>query len=383
MASDLYYPYPGGISEHVHHLTLELRKRGHEVQILTARYKDKTFSFQDPPYVIRIGRGIKIPMNKSFTSITFSPRITKWIKEILENGAYDVVHTHGPLAPTIPLLVLFYSRSLNFATFHAAHDYSTAYELFKPILMRVFERIDGPIAVSEVARDTMAQHFPGNYRIIPNGVDTERFRPDLSPIAEYREPGWKNILFVGRFDPRKGLRYLLKAMPKIVKEEPKTRLLVVGSGPLLSYYKSFVKEEIRDRVIFVGTVPPEELPRYYRTADVFVSPATGRESFGIVLVEAMASGVPIVASDIRGYRQVLEDGREGLFAKPEDPDDIAEKVLRILQSPEEARAMGQRGREKAVQKYAWPRIAEQVEAYYYEVMEAKGWPKRSSLTAIT
>ncbi len=380
MASDLYYPYPGGISEHVHHLTLELRNRGHNVEILTTKYRIKSFDFEDPPFVTRIGRGIKIPMNKSFTSITFTPRITKWVKEILESGDYDIVHTHGALAPMLPMLVLLYSQSLNFATFHAAHDYSRAYELFKPILQKVFEKIDGPIAVSEVARDSMAQHFPGEYRIIPNGVDINRFRPGGPYIERFRGDEWKNILFVGRFDPRKGLRYLIKAMYSIVEEFPKTRLLIIGGGPLQNYYKSFIREKISRNVFFLGIVPPEDLPKFYRTADVFVSPATGGESFGIVLLEAMASGTPIVASNIPGYRQVLEHGKEGFLAEPCNPEDLAEKIKTILKNPELAKRMGISGRIKAVNTYSWPKIAEQVEAYYFEIMERKGWKKPSSLT---
>ncbi len=381
MVSDIYYPYPGGISEHIHHLTLELRRQGHEVQILTARYREKTFDFQDPPWVIRVGRGIKIPINKSFSKITFSPRITRWVKKVLDEGHYHIVHAHSPLTPTLPMLSILYSRSVNFGTFHAAHDFSRGYELFKPILLRVFERLDGRIAVSEVARASVARHFPGEYRIIPNGVDIRRFRPEGPRLAPYDQGRWRNLLFVGRFDPRKGLKTLLKAMPLVVARVPEARLLVVGGGPLEPLYRSQVPEEVEDRVLFLGFLSPEDLSKAYRTAEIFVSPATTGESFGIVLLEAMASGVPIVASDIPGYRQVMENGREGLFARPEDPEDLANKIVYLLRHPEEARAMGQRGRQKAVERYAWEVVAKQVEAYYYEVLEEKGWPGFTSLTA--
>ena len=381
MVSDIYYPYPGGISEHIHHLTLELRRQGHEVQILTARYREKTFDFQDPPWVIRVGRGIKIPINKSFSKITFSPRITRWVKKVLEEGEYHIVHAHSPLTPTLPMLSILYSRSVNFGTFHAAHDFSRGYELFKPILLRVFERLDGRIAVSEVARDSVARHFPGEYRIIPNGVDVHRFHPEGPRLAPYAQGRWRNLLFVGRFDPRKGLKTLLRALPLVVARVPEARLLVVGGGPLEPFYRSQVPNEVENRVLFLGFLPPEDLSKAYRTAEVFVSPATTGESFGIVLLEAMASGVPIVASDIPGYRQVMENGREGLFARPDDPEDLARKIVYLLQHPEEARRMGQTGRQKAVERYAWEVVARQVEAYYYEVLEEKGWPGFTSLTA--
>lgn len=371
MASDLYYPHPGGVSEHIHHLTKELRNLGHDVYILTSRIKDKTFPFEDPPYVIRVGKGIKVPINKSFASITFSPLITKRVKEILEIGNYDIVHVHGSLAPTLPLLTLFYSESLNFATFHAAHSESKGYELFKPILQKVFERIDGCIAVSEVARITISRHFPGEYRIIPNGVDVLRFNPTNPPLPHLREDGSLNILFVGRFDPRKGLRWLLQAMPYIVKEMSKAKLIVVGGGPLRKWYEQFIKDEVKDKIYFAGVVTPEILPRYYTSADVFVAPATEGESFGIILLEAMASGIPIVASRIPGYSHVFEDGREGFFCSPGDPRGIAKKILLLLKNRELRIKMGKSGRAKVMAKYAWQKVALEVEDFYREVWHRK------------
>ena len=374
MASDTYYPHVGGIAEHVHHLSLELRKRGHHVDILTSNHARNTFNFEDPPYVIRVGRGIKIPINKSMAPIAFSPFINLKVRNIVRGGNYDIIHTHGSLAPTLPILALNYSRSVNFATFHAAHSESLGYELFKPYLHKLFRKIDGPIAVSEVARDTMMRHFSGNYRIIPNGVDINRFNPEVPPFPDLRGDGFFNLLFVGRFDPRKGLRFLLKALPRIVKEVRNTRLIVVGSGPLKKYYQQFIKSEIRDRVLFTGPVSPEELPRYYATCDMLVSPATGAESFGIILLEAMASGKPVVASDIPGYRQVMENGREGLFVRPEDPEALARAVIELLRHPEAMKGMGEAGREKAVSFYSWDRIAGEVESYYFEVLERNRRP---------
>ncbi len=372
MASDIYYPYIGGIAEHVHHLSLELRKRGHKVDILTSNHGNKTFHFEDPPYVIRVGRGLRIPINKSIASVAFSPFINLKVRSIIRGGNYDIVHTHGSLAPTLPLLALKYSNSVNFATFHAAHSRSIGYGLFKLYLHKIFKKIDGPIAVSKVAKDTMSRHFDGHYRIIPNGVDINRFKPDIQPFCELKERGVLNLLFVGRCEPRKGLKYLLKALPTIFREIPNSRLIVVGSGPLKKWYQQLVRPEHKDRVIFTGPVSPEDLPRYYATADVFVSPAIGAESFGIILLEAMASGVPIVATNIPGYKQVMEDGKEGLFVKPKDPEDLAKATVFLLKKPELRKEMGKRGRKKAVSFYSWEKIASEVESYYFEVLEKKG-----------
>jgi len=370
MVSDNYYPHPGGISEHIYHLSAELRKRGHEVHILTSKYAENSIGQGEGENVIRVGLGIRIPVNKSFSSINISPLVIKEVRNVLERENYDIVHIHGSLAPTLPLVTLQYSNAINFITFHSAHDDSLGYEIFRPLLLRRFKKLKGLIAVSEVARDSVIKYFPGNYRIIPNGVDPVRFSPDVEPFPDLVEEGWINLLFVGRLEPRKGLRYLLKAMPKIVKEFPKTRLLIVGSGPLKKWYQKFIKDEIKDRIYFVGVSPPEKLPRYYASSHIFISPATQGESFGIVLLEAMATGIPIIASDIPGYRQVMEDGKEGFFVPPENPEEIANATIQLLENNELRKEMGRKGREKVLMCYSWEKISQMVEDYYYEVFNS-------------
>ncbi len=340
--------------------------RGHQVEILTARFPKRNFpSWEEPPNVIRVGRSVKIPANRSMSSITVSPRVSKKVKEIIQHGNYDIVHTHGPLAPVLPLLAVKHARCKVVSTFHAAHGESLGYEIFGGYLRKWHDRIDGRIAVSEVARETVARYFPGEFRIIPNGVDVKRFSPDNPPLPHLSGIG-KKILFVGRLEPRKGAKFLFQAMPMILKRVPDARLVVVGSG-MTRWYKRFVDSSVKDRVIFEGFVNPDILPRYYTSADVFCSPATGGESFGIVLLEAMASGVPIVASDIPGYRCVMEEGREGYFARPEDPESIAEAIVRVLSDPN-AREMGKRGIEKSRNLYSWERVVGMIEDFYREVM---------------
>jgi phosphatidylinositol alpha-mannosyltransferase len=368
IASDVYHPYPGGITEHVHHLASELRDRGHDVDILTTSF-DPDKERGDPEHVIRVGRSIKVPANKSQASIAFSPTITRQIKRVVREGDYDIVHVHGSLAPTMPIFALLYSRSVNVATFHAAHESSRAYSIFRPLLQRAFDRIDGLIAVSEVARASMRKYFPGDYTIIPNGIDIDRFRPDQEPIPWMRDTARKNILFVGRFDRRKGLNYMLAAMPRILNSVPDAHLVIIGGGPQEKAYRRQVEGALESRIRFAGFVPPEDLPRYYSTCDVYVSPATGGESFGIVLLEAMASGVPVVASDISGYRTVMEDGVEGLFAPPEDPNALADRTVELLLDPDRSARMGEAGRKKAETLYSWASVTERVEGFYLQVLE--------------
>ncbi|TET43964.1 glycosyltransferase family 1 protein [candidate division TA06 bacterium] len=365
MVSDNYYPYPGGIAEHIHHASLELRELGHEVKILTASYGDNR-SFGSPQ-VIRVGRGVVIPVNRSFCLVPVGWRLSERVRQVLREGDFDIVHTHGPLAPVLPMLAIKHSKAVNIATFHAAHSSSLGYKIFSPILRHYFDKLSGLIAVSEVAKESMDRYFPGDYRIIPNGIDIKRFNPDLEPIETYAD-GRPNILFVGRFDPRKGLKYLLMAMPRILKSVPEARLLVVGKGFLESYYRRFLDAEFRESVVFVGYVEPELLPRYYTTCDVFCSPATGAESFGIILLEAMAAGTPLVASGIDGYRRVISHMDDGILVPPTDSEALADGIVKLLSD----RSLRMKFRENGLKKaefYSWERVTKTIEQYYVEVIE--------------
>ena len=221
-------------------------------------------------------------------------------------------------------------------------------------------------------RDFTLAQFPGDFRIIPNGIDFQRFADsDLRPIERF-DDGRPNILFVGRLDKRKGFRHLIRAFPFIKQALPDARLIVVGAyddedkAPFIRYART---QHLRS-VHFVGYVSREMLPRYYRTAHLFCAPSTGFESFGIVLLEAMAAGLPIVASDIAGYRLVLTDHQEGLLVPPEDPNAIAQAVVRLLSSPETRARMTACGRVTAA-AYDWTHIASQVLAYYQDLMYAR------------
>jgi phosphatidylinositol alpha-mannosyltransferase len=233
--------------------------------------------------------------------------------------------------------------------------------------MPLFKRIHGPIAVSETARETFGKYFPGDYRIIPNGVDTERFSPELEPVSDYND-GRPNILFVGRFDPRKGLKYLLMAMPAILKSVPDARLLVVGKGFLKNYYQRFLDPEVSDSVVFVGYVEPEVLPRFYRTGHVFCSPATGEESFGIILLEAMAAGTPLVASNIDGYNRVVDHMKDGFLVPAKEPDALAQGIVRVLKDEPLRNSLAENGLKKAAQ-FSWKSVTKTLEEYYLEVLE--------------
>lgn len=373
MASDIYFPKIGGISEHIYNLAISLKKRGHEVKVLTGGYNKKEYpDYKDPEWVIRIGRMIPWIANKSISSLTVSPRISKKVKEFLKNENFDIVHTHGPIAPVMPLVVLKHSNAINFATFHSAHGESTGYKIFGRYLKRYFYRIHGHIAVSPAARESMEKYFPGDYKIIPNGVDVQMFSPDVKPLEKFKD-GKINILFVGRIEPRKGLKYLLRAFKKLSKDYKNIRLIVVGKGPLLKLYQSQIPKNLRERICFEGEVKREDLPRYYASCDIFCSPAIGYESFGIVLLEAFASSKPVVASKIQGYSYVASDGIDSLLFEPENEDDLSEKLKILIEDENMRKRFGENGRKKVLERYSWDIVSREVENYYIEKFkELKG-----------
>ncbi len=367
IVSDIFYPHTGGVSEHMLYLWQNLRKLGHEAKILAPSF-GKNYPYVDED-IIRMGRAIKIPKNESFSVLIFGITIPWRLRRLYAQEQFDIIHLHGPVAPVLPYFALKYSNSKNFITFHSAHEESFGYVLWEPVLEQYFRKIDGLIAVSEVARDSVSKYFPGDYRIIPNGIDTNRFHPNVEYHPEL-EPYSPKILFVGRFEPRKGLKFLLQAFPMIIEEFPEAKLVVVGRGFLERYYRRYVEEHIKGSVIFAGHASPEDLPRYYKSCDIYCSPATGAESFGIVLLEAMATGKPIVASDIPGYKKVMEDGKEGLFFRVRDPVSLADKITTLLKDKERMIEMGCKGREKAL-KYDWEIVTKQVLEFYSEVLNKK------------
>jgi phosphatidyl-myo-inositol alpha-mannosyltransferase len=364
-----YYPQYGGVTEHVHHSAVELRRRGHRVTIITCGHRNA--SHPEAEDVIRLGSNILIRYNKAYVNLTTGWNIYGKMRRLLRKGRYDIVHVHCPLVPVLPLAATRTARgSLIFGTFHASAKSNAGYFFFRPLLNKYHRRLDGKIAVSIPARDFVHKYFGGEYRIIPNGVDPSRFNPDNPTVKELAD-GTLNVLFVGRPDPRKGLEHLIRAM-EIVRSRSRfgVRLVVVGDGPKKAMYEAMVNPQHKDSVLFLGSVSRDQLPRYFSSAHVFCSPATGNESFGIVLLEAMASGLPVVASDIPGYRTVVANGEEGFLTKPGDHEAIARAILLLLNDAKHREEMGAKGRQKAL-RYSWASVAEQTEHYYFEEIALK------------
>lgn len=364
-----YYPRYGGVTEHVHHTAVELRRRGHEVVIITSHFRRGEANHSDG--VVRIGHNLLIPFNGAFVDLAVGLRLGSQLRALLSDGGFDLLHTHAPLVPTLPLMAIRAASCPQVGTFHTTAGRSRMLEWARPYLAPMVEKLDARIAVSTTARDFVAHYFPGDYEVIPNGVDVDRFHPGVLPFAEHVREGVINLLFVGRLDPRKGVHHLIAAMPRILERTAgRVQLLIVGDSYLRSKLEASVAPSARAHGRFLGHVPSSDLARWYATGDVFVSPASGNESFGIVLVEAMASGRAVVASDIPGYRSVIVPGENALAVPPGDVPALAETISALALDPELRRRLGRKGRERA-QEFSWPRVTDRIEAVYRRVLERR------------
>jgi len=366
MVSPYDFTWPGGVTAHVTQLARELGRSGHEVQVLAPHSPSR--ESQDADLHVPLGRSVPLPSGGSIARVSLSWWLYPKVRALLRKEQFDVIHLHEPMAPILPLCVLEFSDSVNVGTFHASYARQHLYRITHPIIKRWQQRLHGNIAVSPAARRYVNNAFPGDYEIIPNGIDFKHFSTDVAPMPQYQD-GKINILFVGRLEKRKGLRYLLEAYGKLKWDLPNIRLIVVGPGnPDKESYRVMSSQNLQD-VEFVGLVSYDDLPRYYASADIFCSPATGAESFGIVLLEAMSAGKPVVASDIEGFRGVMTHGEQGLLVPKKDSNALAEALGMLARDPELRRKLGGNGNRLA-KEYRWEVVAGRVEAYYNTCLKA-------------
>ncbi|MGH2635212.1 MAG: glycosyltransferase family 4 protein, partial [Actinomycetota bacterium] len=274
---------PGGVQVHVRQLASELEARGHDVLVVApARSR-----MRETPPVRIVGRAVAVPYGGTVAPICFSRRSFVRVRRLIEVFEPDVLHVHEPLTPSTSMLATFAATAPVAATFHAYAERSRLMELTAPVLRTVYRRIAAPVAVSQAAADFLARAIPGEVEIVPNGVDVGRFaraaaRPEGLPAGRL-------LLWVNRLDPQKGFAVALRAFARLAAELDDVHLVVAGDGRDRSAL-GMLSERERRRVVMLGTLPNEELPPFHAAADAFVAPATGQESFGIVLVEAMAAG---------------------------------------------------------------------------------------------
>lgn len=348
---------PGGVSGHVAQLARVLGERGYQSSILAPLTHRP--GFRPAAQIWPVGSVIAVPTNGSVARISLSFRLATEVRAALREIQPDIVHLHEPFMPLLPIAALRHSTATNVATFHAYSGSTIGYRLFAPLLRQFAGQISERIAVSDSARAFVASHFPGDYQIIPNGVDWDRFAT-AQPYSDLADDT-PTILFVGRLDRRKGFPILLRAYAEVRRRGRRARLLVVGAydaGQTARFQRVVHREGIPD-VCFAGLADAEALARYYQSSSVVCVPSLGSESFGIVLLEAMAAGKPVVASAIGGYREVLEDSKQGLLVPPGSVTGLADALDELLRDPDRRTQLGQAGSLKA-RAYAWSEIADKI-----------------------
>jgi phosphatidylinositol alpha-mannosyltransferase len=351
---------PGGVQAHVHDLALALIGLGHDVSVITPADDESAL----PPYITSTGRAVPVPYNGAVARMAFGPLSARRVRRWLREGDFDVVHVHEPTTPSLSLLATWSFDGPIVATFHTSVQRARTLAAAYPILQTALEKISARIAVSQAARRTLVEHLGGDAVMIPNGVSMATFA-DVEPF-----PGWPGdggaLGFLGRFEEaRKGLPVLLAAFEKLAAVRPGLRLLIAGPGDP-DEVRHALPAELIDRVELLGQVSDVDKARMLRSVDVYVAPNIGGESFGIVLLEAMAVGTAVLASDLEAFRAVLDGGRSGQLFATGDPDDLALKAAVLLDNPDARAALVALGKATA-RSYDWSTVARDIVRVYETV----------------
>ena len=356
------FDVPGGVQAHVLQLAEVMRSYGHDVSVLAPASPEAEL----PDYVVSGGKAVPIPYNGSVARLRFGPATHRKVKRWLLEGDFDVLHLHEPNAPSLSMLALMIAEGPIVATFHTSTTKSLTLSVFQGILRPWHEKIVGRIAVSDLARRWQMEALGSDAVEIPNGVDVASFA-SASKLDGYPRPG-RSVLFLGRFDePRKGMTVLLGALPALVEAFPDVEVLVVGRGD--EDELTDAAGELGGHLRFLGLVDDAEKASAMRSVDVYCAPNTGGESFGIVLVEAMAAGTAVVASDLDAFRRVLEDGSAGRLVPVDDSAALAAALIEVL-SDDALRARYVDAAAAAVRRYDWSVVAREILRVYETVASA-------------
>jgi phosphatidylinositol alpha-mannosyltransferase len=373
MRIGLVCPYrwdvPGGVQYHVRDLAQTLRRMGHHVEILTPAEREESVT---DPFITFAGRTVPVPYNGSMASVQFGPVSAARVRRWLRDGRFDVVHVHEPATPSVSLLVCMIATGPIVATFHAATTRSKWLAAVAPLVQPWLEKISGRIAVSDFARRVQVEHLGGDAVILPNGVHVPFFAdgPAL-PGSRRGAGGPPTIGFLGRYDePRKGLPVLLRALRTVVAEHPDVRLLVAGRGDA-GELDRLVGEELRPHVTLLGEISEADKAALLRSIDVYCAPNLLGESFGVILIEAMAAGAPIVASDLDAFARVLDDGAAGVLVPRNDAEALGRALSGLLADPRRRAELAARGSAVAAQ-YDWQVLARRILAVYETVLPQDG-----------
>ena len=358
---------PGGVQYHVRDLAETLQGLGHHVEVLTPAEREDSL----PPYATFAGRTVPVPYNGSMASMQFGPVSAARVRRWLRDGHFDVVHVHEPASPSVSLLVCMIAQGPVVATFHAATTRSKWLAVVGPWARPWLERISGRIAVSDFARRVQVEHLGGDAVIIPNGVHVGAFG-EGPPLPGYaRGVDGPTIGFIGRYlEPRKGLPVLLEALRTVVREHPGARLLIAGRGDADDLWQ-LVGDDLRPHVTLLGEVSETDKAAFLRSVDVYCAPNLLGESFGVILIEALAAGAPIVASDLDAFARVLEDGAAGVLVRRGDAAALGRALSDLLADPGRLAALSAGGH-RAAAAYDWQVLARRILAVYEMVVPPDG-----------
>lgn len=354
---------PGGVKTHILALAKEYEKRGIDFKIIVPRRK---IGENYGKKVILLGTSIPVNFGGGISDLVFN-FLPASIESTLLKEKFDILHFHNASFPSFFQILLspLTFKTLNILTFHSDIERSQLLKKY-PQLFRFFLsfcnlRLDGLIAVSKVAFKYL-KDFKKPKTIIPNGVDLEVFNPNQPTIKEFLD-GKINLLFVGRIEERKGLIYLLKAFQILEKKFKNLRLIVIGDGPEKERCENFVRKNNLKNVLFLGAIE-KNLPSYYASSHIFCAPSIYGESFGLVILEAMAAGLPVVGFANEGYKNLFKRKiGERFLAKPKDFKELAKKIEILIKNENLRKKLSQWG-QKEVQKYSWSKIAEKILDFY-------------------
>ncbi|MCR4423143.1 MAG: glycosyltransferase family 4 protein [candidate division WOR-3 bacterium] len=365
LVSSAYRPYISGVGEHVHHLARELQNLGHSVHILTTSYTSFPDNGAFP--ATRLGKGLLLPFAQGQFTLPFKFNLPLATKKFFAANRFDIVHCHGIFPPELAYWAAHYTKDPLVVTFHTVTPElpNIVCKTVGFLLKKLDRKIKVKIAVSHGCQLWAEKFFTGDFRIIPNGVDIDRFHPDIPPLLNENRP---LILFVGRLEKRKGLDTLLRALPEVIRHYPRARLVVVGYGPLKNYYRKVTVDiGVNQAVTFLDAVPNDLLPNYYTSATVYVAPTIGKEAMGIVLIEALSCARPVVASDIPGYNEIVTNGVNGILVPPGNHQALAQAIITVLDSEKLRRQLSCEARARA-RDFDWKKIGPQVAQVYQEVI---------------
>ena len=348
---------PGGVGFHIRDLALKFRSRGHDVRVLTP-----SSSRDLPDWISSAGQSVSVPFNGSVANISVSPAALRRTRRWLADNAFDVVHVHEPVVPSVSMAAAMLSSAPLVGTFHAALGRSVSRAIASAPMRLYMERIGVRIAVSEEARRTLIEHHGGDAVISPNGVETASFRRASTDSRWMATDSRPVIVFLGRLDePRKGLSVFAGAIEGVLDKMPGARFLIAGRGDAPEIRRQVAR--FGDSVSFLGGISDEEKASLLAGASLYVAPQTGGESFGIVLVEAMAARTAVVASDIPAFRAVLEDGRAGVLFETGSSAALVDQLLGLLADKARLEGLSEAGQRASLQ-YDWEVVADKVFEVY-------------------